>query len=55
LIRAFVNRPDVVLGIDTQADGGVEAVDILAELANELTRGVELEQSRPASREGADV
>ena len=36
LVGADVDRPDVVLRIDAQADRGVEAVDVLPELAHEL-------------------
>ena len=36
LAGAGVDRPDVVLRIDAQADRGVEAVDVLAQLAHEL-------------------
>jgi hypothetical protein len=51
LVRRGVNGPDVVLRIDAQTDGGIEAVDILSELADELSGLVELEQSRPAVHE----
>ena len=51
----MIDRPDVVLRIDAQADGGVEAVDVLPELAHELAVLIELEQPRTAVRERAVV
>ena len=37
--------------VDAQANGGVEAVDVLAEFAQELAAGIELEQARAAAIE----
>ncbi len=50
LAGALVDRPDVVLRIDAQADRGVEAVDVLAPLAHELAGLIEQEQARAALR-----
>ena len=55
LVRADVDRPDVVLRIDAQAVGGVEPVDVLPELAHELAVLIELEQPRAAAIERAVV
>ena len=55
LVGALVDRPDVVLRIDAQAERGVEAVDVLAPLAHELAAGVELEQARAVAVERAVV
>src|SRR6185437_15518525 len=46
-IRAFVDAPDVVVLIDADDVRKDEAVEILADLANELPLGIELEQLRP--------
>ena len=51
LVGALVDRPDVVLRIDAQPDRGVEAVDVLSELAHELAGRVELEQPRAVAIE----
>ena len=55
LAGGLVDGPHVVLRIDAQADRGVEAVDILSELAHELAGGIELEEPRAAARERAVV
>ena len=55
LVGAGVDGPDVVLRIDAQTDRGVEAVDVLPELAHELAGLVELEQPRAAAIERAVV
>ena len=55
LVGRRVDRPDVVLRIDAQADRRVEAVDVLPELAHELAVRIELEQPRSAARERAVV
>src|SRR6185369_16729305 len=55
LARGGVDRPHVVRGINAEADGGVEAVDILSELAHELSGAVEFKQPRSAVREGPIV
>ena len=55
LVGRLVDGPDVVLRIDAQAEGGIEAVDVLPQLADELAAGVELEQPRAAAIERAVV
>src|SRR5262249_10524584 len=51
LTRRGVDRPDVVVRIDAQANCRVEAVDVLSELAHELAGLIELEEPRSAVRE----
>ena len=55
LVGRDVDRPDVVLRIDAQADRRVEAVDVLAPFADELAVAIEQEQPRAAVRERAVV
>ena len=45
-VRAFVDRPDVVLRVDADAVRHLEAVETLADLADELAVLVELEEAR---------
>ena len=55
LIGGDIDRPDVVLRIDAQADRRVEAVDVLAPFADEVAAAIEEEQPRAAVRERAVV
>ena len=50
-VRSFVDDPDVVLWIDAHRVREDEAVEALADLADELARRIELEQPRGAARE----
>jgi hypothetical protein len=55
LVRRRIDRPDVVLRVDAQAERRVEAVDVLPEFAHELAVRIELKESRPTARERAIV
>src|SRR5262249_50226452 len=50
--RSLIDHPDVVLRIDLHRLGEVEAVDTLADLADELAALIELEQARARLVEG---
>jgi hypothetical protein len=45
-VRPFVDDPDVVLPVDTDRVSKGPRVDVLPDLADELSVGVELEQLR---------
>ena len=45
-VRAFVGRPDVVVAVDAHGVREREAVQVLADLADERSVGSELEQLR---------
>src|SRR6185436_3160197 len=45
-LRSFVDRPEIVVAIEANAVTVAEPVDVLADLAHVLARGVELEQLR---------
>src|SRR4029077_3992055 len=49
----LIHNPEVVVRINTDLGGKHEGVGVLANLADELTVPVELEQSRATVREGA--
>src|SRR6266511_2937594 len=55
LTSGDIDRPDVVLRIDAQSHGGVEAIDVLSEFADELASRIELKESRPTVRKRAVV
>ena len=55
LVGRDVDRPDVVLRIDAQANRGIEAIDVLAPFAHEVAVAIEHEQPRAAVRERAVV
>ena len=55
MIGSRVDRPHIVLWVHAQSDCSVEAVNVLPELAHELSARVELKQPRPATRERAIV
>ena len=46
---ADIDRPHVVLRIDAQPDRGVEAVDVLTQLAHELAVLIELKEPGTAA------
>ena len=52
-VAVAVHGPDIVVGIDAHLLGGQEAIDLLADLADEFSVRAELIKAGAAMREGA--